>query len=124
MPEQKPFKLGSLQQDLPRSGSAEGKNGLDKPADDKGRPRVVDHKPFRPGLAMHSDMQTRKARGRLSRETMNKLGKVLEAYFDDARNQPVPDRLRDLLQQVDDRLDPDQGSELPKGQDEDKGSGG
>jgi len=38
-----------------------------------------------------------RGRGRLTRETLNKLGKVLEAYFDDVRNQGVPDRFKDLL---------------------------
>jgi hypothetical protein len=117
MREQKPFKLGSLPQDLPRSGAAEDKNGLDRPADDKTpRSRPGEPKTFRPGFTMHSDVQTRKARGRLNRETMNKLGKVLEAYYDDVRNQGVPDRFKDLLQQFDDRKD------SAKGQDEDKGS--
>jgi len=41
---------------------------------------------------------------------MNKLGKVLEAYYDDVRNQGVPDRFKDLLQQIDDRKDTDKGS--------------
>jgi hypothetical protein len=41
--------------------------------------------------------QTRKPRGRLNRETLNKLGKVLEAYFDDVRSQGVPDRFKQLL---------------------------
>jgi len=50
-----------------------------------------------------------RGRGRLTRETLNKLGKVLEAYFDDVRNQGVPDRFKDLLQQYDDRKDDHSG---------------
>jgi len=44
-----------------------------------------------------------KGRGRLTRETLGKLGKTLEAYYDDVRKQGVPDRFRQLLQQMDDR---------------------
>jgi len=44
-----------------------------------------------------------KGRGRLTRETLGKLGKTLEAYYDDVRKQRVPDRFRQLLQQMDDR---------------------
>ena len=51
-----------------------------------------------------------RGRGRLTRETLNKLGKVLEAYFDDVRNQGVPDRFKDLLQQYDDRKDDHSGA--------------
>ena len=50
-----------------------------------------------------------RGRGRLTRETLNKLGKVLEAHFDDVRNQGVPDRFKDLLQQYDDRKDDHSG---------------
>jgi hypothetical protein len=106
MREQKPFRLGP-QQALPRTSSAEEKNGLERVVDEKPpRSRPVEHKPVRP-VTMHSEVQARKPRGRLSRETMNKLGKVLEAYYDDVRNQGVPDRFRDLLQQFDDRKDDD-----------------
>ena len=47
----------------------------------------------------------RRGRGRLTRETLNKLGKVLEAYFDDVRGQGVPDRFKELLQQYDRKED-------------------
>jgi len=99
-----------MQQDLPGPGAVEDKNGIERAAGDKPvRPRPVGFKPLRPE-SMHTDLQTRKSRGRLNRETMNKLGKVLEAYFDDVRNQGVPDRFKDLLQQFDDRKDQDKGS--------------
>jgi len=52
---------------------------------------------------MHGDVQTRKGRGRLSREALVKLGKVLETYFDDVRKEGVPDRFKDLLDQYDAR---------------------
>jgi hypothetical protein len=47
--------------------------------------------------------QTRKPRGRLNRETLSKLGKVLEAYFDDVRSQGVPDRFKQLLNEYEQR---------------------
>jgi hypothetical protein len=106
MREQKPFRLGP-QQGSPGAGPADDKNGLEKVVEDK---PMRANKPSRPGWTMHSDVQMRKPRGRLNRETMNKLGKVLEAYYDDVRNQGVPDRFKDLLQQIDDRKDTDKGS--------------
>ena len=60
---------------------------------------------MRSAVQTRTDPQSRRARGRLSRETLNKLGKVLEAYFDDVRNQGVPDRFKDLLRQYDRKED-------------------
>jgi hypothetical protein len=51
---------------------------------------------------MQGDIQTRK-RGRLSREALVKLGRVLETYFDDVRNEGVPDRFKELLDQYEER---------------------
>ena len=51
---------------------------------------------------MQGDIQTRK-RGRLSREALVKLGRVLETYFDDVRNEGVPDRFKELLEQYEER---------------------
>jgi hypothetical protein len=58
---------------------------------------------MRSALQTRTEPQSRRGRGRLSRETLNKLGKVLEAYFDDVRSQGVPDRFKELLQKYDDR---------------------
>src|SRR5438128_7325703 len=110
MREQKPVRPGPLQQNLPGSAAVEDKNGMERVAGGKSvRPRSFEHKPLRPeplrheplrpGATMHTDVQTRKSRGRLNRETLNKLGKVLEAYFDDVRNQGVPERFKQLLAQ-------------------------
>jgi len=68
---------------------------------------------MRSNVQTRVDVQARRPRGRLSRETMNKLGKVLEAYFDDVRSQGVPDRFKELLQQYNKdhaRQDNDKGS--------------
>ena len=51
----------------------------------------------------HSDPQKR--RGRLGRDVQTKLGKTLQAYFDDVVKEGVPDRFKDLLQQFDERKD-------------------
>jgi hypothetical protein len=52
---------------------------------------------------MLTESNNRKSGGRLTRETLGKLGKTLEAYYDDVRKQGVPDRFKQLLQQMDDR---------------------
>jgi len=36
---------------------------------------------------------------------MAKLGKTLEAYYDDVRKEGVPDHIKQLLQQFDERQD-------------------
>jgi hypothetical protein len=52
---------------------------------------------------MHSQNQIRKPRGRLGREVLGKLGKTLEAYYDEVRKEGVPDRFKMLLDQFDER---------------------
>jgi hypothetical protein len=65
---------------------------------------VTEAKTLRPDRVMLTeDDDAGKGRGRLTRETLGKLGKTLEAYYDDVRKQGVPDRFRQLLQQMDDR---------------------
>jgi len=50
-------------------------------------------------------MSTRKNRGRLNRDTMKLLGKVLGDYFDHVRQQEVPDHITNLVKQYEDRHD-------------------
>ncbi len=50
---------------------------------------------------MHSDAQTRKAGGRLSREDQRRLGDILQRVYDDVVRQGVPDRFRELLCELD-----------------------
>ena len=52
---------------------------------------------------MQGDAETRRARGRLSREALIKLCRVLETYFDNVRREGVPDRFKQLLEQYDER---------------------
>jgi hypothetical protein len=92
-----------------RMGSEENQNGARGPGPSPLRPVAVDQKPLRPEATMHMEAQLRKARGRLNRETMNRLGKTLEAYYDDVRKEGVPDRFKLLLQQLEDRQDKGSG---------------
>jgi len=64
---------------------------------------------------MQNEMTARKSRGRLPRETLEKLGKVLEGYYDDVRKQGVPDRFSELLRQFDERQDKGRHGEQDKG---------
>jgi hypothetical protein len=49
---------------------------------------------------MHTDVQMRKPRGRLSRHVQNKLGETLHAMFDEIVKEGVPDRFSKLLEQM------------------------
>src|SRR5262245_66620616 len=52
------------------------------------------------GSMMQTDVQVRKARGRLSRHVQNKLGETLHAMFDQIVKEGVPDRFAKLLEQI------------------------
>ena len=54
---------------------------------------------------MRSQTSTRKIRGRLDRDVMQKLGMTLQAYLDDVRKEGVPDRFKELLRKLDARKD-------------------
>jgi hypothetical protein len=49
------------------------------------------------------DVNTRKNKGRLNRQTLTILGKTLSDFYDDVRKEGVPDRFKDLLQQLEGR---------------------
>jgi hypothetical protein len=57
-----------------------------------------------PPMQQH-EASTRRTRGRLSRNTLETLGKVLDVFYDDVRKEGVPDRFKDLLRQFDERKD-------------------
>lgn len=104
MKEQKPLRLGQGEQDWTGSEAAPGQNGEQKGAaqrltDD----RTADVTALRPGPAMHeNELNTRhRSRGRLGRDVQSKLGKTLQAYFDDVVKEGVPDRFKSLLEQLD-----------------------
>src|SRR5262245_46719081 len=74
------------------------------------RPRSKGQQPARPEVApdqhrpeatMHMDAPVRKAGGRLSREDQRRLGDILQRVYDDVVRQGVPDRFKDLLNELD-----------------------
>ena len=50
---------------------------------------------------MHTDAHTRKSGGRLSREDQRRLGDILQRVYDDVIRQGVPDRFKELLNELD-----------------------
>ena len=54
---------------------------------------------------MQTHIHTRKNRGRLNRDTMKLLGKVLGDYFDHVRQQDVPEQITNLVRQFEERKD-------------------
>jgi len=66
------------------------------------RPGLGDRR-MRPDMTMQTEIRRRGSRGKLSREALVKLGKTLVDYYDDVRKEGVPDRFKDLLQQIDER---------------------
>ena len=90
------------------TGPGEGQRPVG-PTEDNGahretgqRPQVsgsAEQVPMRPKPMMQNEIQTRKRRGRLGRDVQTKLGKTLQAYFDDVVKEGVPDRFKDLLRQ-------------------------
>ena len=55
----------------------------------------------RPEATMHTQAATiRKAGGRLSREDQRRLGDILQRVYDDVLRQGVPDRFRNLLDEL------------------------
>jgi hypothetical protein len=51
--------------------------------------------------AMHTDIQGRRTRGRLTREDQRRLGDILQRVYDDVVKQGVPDRFVQLMDQLD-----------------------
>jgi len=66
----------------------------------------IEQLPVKTSPAMQQpDTSTRRSRGRLSRNTLETLGRVLDVFYEDVRKEGVPDRFKDLLQQFDERKD-------------------
>jgi hypothetical protein len=104
MKEQKPLIQASGEQGQPGPGS-NGENGAHGAGQRPQGSGSVEQMPVRPNPTMQNEIQTRKRRGRLGRDAQIKLGKTLQAYFDDVIKEGVPDRFRELLQQADERKD-------------------
>jgi len=65
------------------------------------RPELTEQRPLRPEATMQTDAPARKAAGRLSREDQRRLGDILQRTYDDVIRQGVPDRFKDLLNELD-----------------------
>ena len=55
---------------------------------------------------MQTDASSPRAAGRLSREDQRRLGDILQRVYDDVIQQGVPDRFKDLLNELDNAADP------------------
>lgn len=56
---------------------------------------------LRQEATMHPDDHLRKPGGRLSREDQRRLGDILQRAYDDVVSQGVPERFRELLNELD-----------------------
>jgi Anti-sigma factor NepR len=70
---------------------------------------------------MQMDTPLRKAGGRLSREDQRRLGDILQRVYDDVIRQGVPDRFRDLLNELDDKRDKGRAATATSSQGQDHG---
>lgn len=52
---------------------------------------------------MLTEVNQRKARGRLGRDVQSKIGQQLRAMYDGVVNEGVPDRFVDMLRQLDEQ---------------------
>lgn len=104
MKEQKPLAQASGEQGHSGAGS-NGENGAHGTGHRPQGSGSVEQMPVRPNPTMQNDIHTRKRRGRLGRDAQIKLGKTLQAYFDDVVKEGVPDRFRQLLQKAEERKD-------------------
>ena|SRR5208337_575742 len=75
----------------------------------KPEPSQFGETPRKAKAEMQTDVPSPRAAGRLSREDQRRLGDILQRVYDDVIQQGVPDRFRDLLNELDDTLDPARG---------------
>ena len=104
MKEHKPLGPGPDEESMPHPLPQDSNRARELAAQGQ-KSGTIQQLPVRPAQVMQNEMRTRKARGRLSRETLDKLGKVLEGFYADVRNQGVPDKFKDLLRQYEERKD-------------------
>ena len=104
MKEYKPLRQGQPARTMPRTSLQDDQQEHD-PAAPKSQSGTIQQLPLRAAPAMQNEFPMRKTRGRLSRDTLDKLGKVLEGFYDDVRKQGVPDRFTELLRQYEERKD-------------------
>jgi hypothetical protein len=91
---------------MPRSTYSTS-NGAKTTAEAETPSASIEQLPVKPAPAMQQNEvpTTRKTRGRLSRNTLETLGKVLDVFYDDVRKEGVPDRFKELLRQFEERKD-------------------
>jgi hypothetical protein len=129
MKEHKPLTPESAEPDTPQPESADQKankmthkNGVGETSEVRVlRPDLEQQRRTRSDMAMQTDIRRRASRGKLSREALEKLGRVLIDYYDDVRKEGVPDRFKDLLQRFDERQSAGRKNDEPKDT-KDKGS--
>jgi hypothetical protein len=118
MKENKPLRTEMADQNSPRAEQADERNGTGKPGLSAPlRLDMVKRRTARPELAMSTATNRSKQRGKLSRDALVRIGSVLEAYFDDVRNEGVPDRFKQILER-----DEAKGSERRDDERKDKGT--
>jgi hypothetical protein len=109
MKEQKPLRPLATELGLPETAPDRDKAQADVGHGQRSlRPEHPENnviKASRPQLTMQTNIQTKKHRGRLNRETMKLLGKVLGDYFDHVRQQDVPEQITNLVRQFEERKD-------------------
>ena len=100
--QQNPSRAGAVEDD----GLTEGSNGVGRGSGERDAqrrpPAGTEHRSVVVGLTRQSGMQQRKGRRPLNRDVLQKLGRTLESYYDHARQQELPQHLKDLLKRLDD----------------------
>jgi hypothetical protein len=104
MKEQKPLRPRPEEESMPQMPRTDSNRTRD-PVGRGPQSGTIQQLPVRPAQNMQNEMRTKRARGRLSRETLDKLGKVLDGLYADVRKQGVPDKFKDLLRQFEERKD-------------------
>jgi hypothetical protein len=69
-------------------------------------------KPLTSEATMHTQAAIRKAGGRLSREDQRRLGDILQRVYDDVVRQGVPDRFRNLMDELEEDARPGEPTAL------------
>src|SRR6266576_1802400 len=70
------------------------------------RAEATQQRPLNSEASMHTDAQVKKTGGgRLSREDQRRLGDILQRVYDEVVKQGVPDRFKNLLQELDEGAD-------------------
>jgi Anti-sigma factor NepR len=77
------------------------RGGTESPGRRPVGPEFVEREPLEAETTMHTEAAVRRAAGRLSRDDQRRLGDILKRVYDDVVRQGVPDRFKDLLNELD-----------------------